>query len=121
MVIYLGATMFLFPPFDVTKSYKPQSRWIRQQIGDEDHFGLVNPEYGFRKMGAFGFYTGVLVDLLESREDIESFFERHPGSVELVLEEAADEMFAGEEEKWRRRIVRPLQVSSFHYLVLRGP
>ncbi|MGB5890050.1 MAG: glycosyltransferase family 39 protein [Thermoanaerobaculia bacterium] len=121
MVIYLGATMFLFPPFDVTKSYKPQSRWIRQQIGDEDHFGLVNPEYGFRKMGAFGFYSGVLVDLLESRGEIESFFERHPGSVVLVLEEVADDMFAGAEEEWRGRVVRPLQVSSFHYLVLRGP
>ncbi|MGB6854580.1 MAG: glycosyltransferase family 39 protein, partial [Thermoanaerobaculia bacterium] len=121
MVIYLGATMFLFPPFDVTKSYKPQSRWIRQQIGDEDHFGLVNPEYGFRKMGAFGFYSGVLVDLLESRGEMESFFERHPGSVVLVLEEVADDMFAGAEEEWRGRVVRPLQVSSFHYLVLRGP
>lgn len=121
MVIYLGATMFLFPPFDVTKSYKPQSRWIRQQIGDEDHFGLVNPEYGFRKMGAFGFYSGVLVDLLESRGEIESFFERHPGSVVLVLEEVADDMFAGAEKEWRGRVVRPLQVSSFHYLVLRGP
>ena len=121
MVLYLGATMFLFPPFDVTKSYKPQSRWIRQQIGGEDHFGLVNPEYGFRKMGAFGFYSGVLVDLLESREEIESFFDRHPGSVVLVLEEVADDVFAGEEEEWRGRVVRKLQVSSFHYLVLRGP
>jgi 4-amino-4-deoxy-L-arabinose transferase-like glycosyltransferase len=121
MVIYLGATMFLFPPFDVTKSYKPASHWIRQQIGDEGHFGLVNPEYGFRKMGAFGFYTGVLVDLLETREDIEDFFERHPGSVVLVLEEVADDIFFGKEEEWRGRVVRPLQVSSFHYLVLGGP
>ena len=121
MVLYLGASMFLFPPFDVTKSYKPQSRWIRQQIGGEDHFGLVNPEYGYRKMGAFGFYSGVLVDLLESREEIESFFDRHPGSVVLVLEEVADDVFAGEEEEWRGRVIRQLQVSSFHYLVLRGP
>lgn len=121
MALYLGASMFLFPPFDVTKSYKPASQWIRQQIGDEDHFGLVNPEFGFRKMGAFGFYTGVLVDLLETREDIESFFERHPGSVVLVLEEVADEIFAAEDEEWRDRVIRPLQVSSFHYLVLRGP
>jgi hypothetical protein len=38
-----------------------------------------------------------------------------------VLEEVADDIFAGDEETWRGRIVRPLQVSSFHYLVLRGP
>jgi 4-amino-4-deoxy-L-arabinose transferase-like glycosyltransferase len=121
MVLYLGASMLLFPPFDVTKSYKPASHWIQGQIGDEDHFGLVNPEFGFRKMGAFGFYTGVLVDLLETREDIESFFERHPDSVVLVLEEVADDIFFGAEEEWRGRVIRPLQVSSFHYLVLRGP
>jgi 4-amino-4-deoxy-L-arabinose transferase-like glycosyltransferase len=122
VVIYLLALTWLMPAFNPAKTYRPAALWIRDAIGAETHLGLAHPEadLGFRKMGAFGFYSGRLVSLVESEPAIERFFAEHPGSVVLVHESAVDDVFGGDLGIWRSRVVRDLWAGGRRYLVLRG-
>lgn len=110
------------PPLNPIKTYKPQSEWIRDHIGDETHFGLYFPKdaMGFRKKGGFAYYSGRLVVVLDTPGEVEAFFAEHPTSIVLVEVNSADELFAGDEAAWRARIIRELTVTGRHYLVV-GP
>lgn len=116
-VVLLAAVM---PALNPLKTYVPQSRWIRQQIGDETHFGMVAPRFGVRKRGAFAYYTGAMVDLLQDREQVERWFGEHPSSLVLVHEEAIDRI-VGDDPRWRACVVRELRAGSHRYLALRAP
>jgi len=119
--LWLAVMIGILPALNPAKTYKPAGQWIRQQIGPETHFGLVYPEYAMRKMGAFGFYTGALVDRMEHQEEVESYLRDHPASVVLVHESSTDEIFAGDESKWQERVVRELRTGRDRYLVITGP
>ena len=119
--LWLAVMIGILPALNPAKTYKPAGQWIRQQIGPETHFGLVYPEYAMRKMGAFGFYTGALVDRMEHQEEVESYLRDHPASVVLVHESSTDEIFAGDEPKWQERVVRELRTGRDRYLVITGP
>ncbi len=119
--LWLAVMIGILPALNPAKTYKPACQWIRQQIGSETHFGLVYPEYAMRKMGAFGFYTGALVDRMEHQEEVESYLRDHPTSVVLVHESSTDEIFAGDEPKWQERVVRELRTGRDRYLVITGP
>jgi len=108
------------PTINPAKTYAPAGRWIREHIGSETHFGLVNPKRGFSKMGAFGFYSGALVKLLEQEQEIERFLREHPKSVVLVYEGAVDKVYGSERTDWRARVVHELVAGRYRYFVLRG-
>ncbi len=120
-VLLLVLIAWVMPTLNPTKTYVPQTRWIREQIGSETRIGLVNLEYGDHKQGAFAYYTGVPVDLLETQSDLERFFREHPRSLVLVRKQVAKEFFSGERAEWRARVVREFLAGGYEYLVLRGP
>ena len=111
---------FVMPAFGPVKTYAPQSRWISQQIGDESHFGMVDPA-GVGRRGGFAYYTGTMVDLLDDSADVARFFQEHPESVVLIIEGSVDRIFAGNESAWQARILRELRVGSHLYIVVDGP
>jgi 4-amino-4-deoxy-L-arabinose transferase-like glycosyltransferase len=124
VVIYLVMLAWLLPTFNATKTYKPAAEWMRDQMGTATHFGLMFPEadFGFRKMGAFGYYSGKLVVLLDDRADVEDFFVEHPDSVALVISDEVEELFANDPAAWRERVVRDdLYAGARRYVVVRRP
>jgi len=120
LAIYLVLLAWVLPPMNPTRTYKPQSQWVRDFIGEESHFGLVNLHAGLalRKKGAFAYYSGRLVEEIYSQEEVERFFREHPSSVVLVAQDSAEHIFAGDEAAWRERVVRELQVGRTRYLVV---
>lgn len=130
MLVRLGALQFplwlavmigILPALNPAKTYKPACQWIRAEIGSETHFGLVYPEFGMRKMGAFGYYTGALVDRMERRDEVESYLRERPDTVVLIHEDSTDEIFAGDESEWQGRIVRELRTGRDRYVVVAAP
>ena len=119
--LWLAVMIGILPALNPAKTYEPACQWIRQEIGSETHFGLVYPEYAMRKMGAFGYYTGALVDRMESQDEVEAYLRDHPASVVLVHETSTDEIFAGDEPKWHERVVRELRTGRDLYFVISGP
>jgi hypothetical protein len=119
--LYIVLLALLLPPMNPTKSYRPQGAWIREQIGEETHIGLVYPMFARRKMGAFGYYSGALVDRMNTAQEVEEFFRRHPSSLVLVHEGSVKEIFAGDEAAWNDRVLRELRTGSHLYVVVRGP
>lgn len=119
--LWLAVMIGILPALNPAKTYKPACQWIRAEIGSETHFGLVYPEYAMRKMGAFGYYTGALVDRMERQDEVEAYLREHPDSVVLVHEGSTDEIFAGDEPKWQERIVRELRTGRDRYLVIAAP
>jgi 4-amino-4-deoxy-L-arabinose transferase-like glycosyltransferase len=123
VALYAVTLGIVMPAFAMTKTYKPQGQWIRQQIGSEQtHIGMVYPGGGgIRKRGAFGFETGgLMVDLLESESEVESFFAKYPGSLVLVEGNSTDRLFAANPEAWARRKVRDLWVGDTLYVVVKA-
>ena len=118
--IYLIGFAWVMPTINPAKTYAPAGRWIREHIGSETHFGLVNPKRGFSKMGAFGFHSGALVKLLEQEQEIERFLREHPKSVVLVYEGAVGAVYGSERTDWRARVVHELVAGRYRYFVLRG-
>jgi hypothetical protein len=124
VAIYLVLLAWFLPTFNAAKTYKPQGLWLRDQMGQATHFGLMYPEanFGFRKMGAFGYYSGKLVRLLDDPDDVDDFFRRHPDSVALIYSDEVEGLFADDPEAWRARVVRDdLYTGSRRYVVIRGP
>jgi len=112
----------MMPAMNPAKSYRPAGEWMLAQMGEATHFGLVYPQhdFGFRKMGAFGYYTGRLVELMERPEQVEAFFENHPTSIVLVHESAVDALLADDPVAWRTRVLRDdLYAGGRRYSVLR--
>jgi 4-amino-4-deoxy-L-arabinose transferase-like glycosyltransferase len=120
VVLYVVILAFVMPAFGPIKSYAPQSRWISEQIGDETHFGMVDPN-GVARRGGFAYYTGTMIDLLDTPAEVENFFQEHPASVVLVLEGSTDRIFTGNEHDWQARIMRELRVGRHLYIVVGGP
>jgi 4-amino-4-deoxy-L-arabinose transferase-like glycosyltransferase len=120
IVLYVVLLAAVLPTFGPIKSYRAQSLWISETIGDETHFGMVDP-YGVARRGGFAYYTGTMVDLLEGPEDVERFFAEHPGSVVLIRDERVDDIFARDRAGWEARVLRDLRVGSHLYRVVRGP
>jgi hypothetical protein len=120
-VIYAVVLGLVMPAFAPSKTYKPQGEWIRDQVGPgESHIGMVYPNGGgIRKRGAFGFETdGLLVDLLETREDVATFFNRYPGSLVLVESSSMPALFGDDPDAWAARNLRELEVGSTRYFVI---
>lgn len=120
-VVVVGVVM---PNFAASKTYKPQGEWIRSVIGpDQTHIGMVYPGGGgIRKRGAFGFETGgVMVDLLESEEQIEGFFDQYPDSMVLVEGASLDTIFGRDPQGWETRKIRELWVGKTLYVVVGAP
>jgi len=123
LAVYGVVSALILPPLNPIKTYKPQSEWVRDQIGDETHFGLFFPKdaMGFRKKGGFAYYSGRLVAVLDTPGQVETFFAAHPTSLVLVEANAATDLFAGDEAAWRARVIRDLTVTGRHYLVVGPP
>ncbi len=121
LALYVVLLAWLLPAFNPSKTYKPQGEWIRAQIGNARHFGLVYPEFGYRKMGGFGYYSGALVERMETAEQVRHFFEQYPTSVVLVHEDSVDRIFAEDETEWRRRVLRELRTGKHLYVVVGAP
>jgi 4-amino-4-deoxy-L-arabinose transferase-like glycosyltransferase len=124
IAVYLVILGWLMPAFNAARSYKPQGEWLRAQMGSATRFGLMDPEddLGFRKMGAFGFYSGKLVRLLGDRADVKEFFRDYPRSVALIFAGDAEQLFADDPDAWRARVIRDdLEAGGRRYVVVGGP
>lgn len=123
LAVYAALYALVLPSLNPIKSYKQQSEWIRDQIGEETHFGLYFPRdnMAFRKRGGFAYYSGRLVTALDTPHEVDAFFAEHPASVVLVEVNSAPELFAGDEAAWRARVIRELTVTGRDYLVVAGP
>jgi len=123
VVIYVVILGLVMPQFAASKTYKPQGEWIRSTIGPgQTHIGMVYPDGGgIRKRGAFGFETGgVMVDLLETPQDVDAFFEDYPDSLVLVESGSAQRIFDGDPQGWQQRKLRDLRVGKTVYFVVRA-
>jgi 4-amino-4-deoxy-L-arabinose transferase-like glycosyltransferase len=115
-VVFLAAIM---PPVNPLKTYRSEAEWIAERIRPETSFGLVSDRGRYyRKAGAFGYYSGALVVMMDRPEEIDGFLRRHPDSVVLVNAARAPEIFAGNEEAWRARVIRELGVRRGRFLVV---
>jgi hypothetical protein len=123
MVIWAVALAFAAPAVQPIKTFGPQSRWVRQQIGPEQtHIGMVYPGLGERKRGGFAYEMGgTMVELLDDRIQVDQFFALYPDSVVLINEKSIDDVFAGNEIAWQSRTLRTLLVGNTSYAVVRGP
>jgi 4-amino-4-deoxy-L-arabinose transferase-like glycosyltransferase len=133
VALYVVLLSLVLPAMEPNKSYAAQSAWIRAQIGDETHFGMVYPAgsiasstgrahpSGVARRGGFAYHTDAMVDLLYSREEVENFFREHPRSVVLIHEGSVDPIFAGQEEAWNARVIGWLRTGVHLYAVVRGP
>ena len=120
VAIYVVALGLLMPAMNPIRTYRTQCEWILSGVAGETRMGLVNPWRGLGKRGAFGYYTGLHVDLLATREEIDRFLGAHPASLVLVHAKAAAEIL-GPESTWRERVERELPITGDVYLVLRAP
>jgi hypothetical protein len=121
MMLYAVLLGAVLPAFGPTKTYRPQSFWIRDRIGTETHFGMVYPEYAYLKMGAFGYHSGALTVRMERQDEVNRFFQDYPDSVVLIHEGSVPTIFAGDEASWRARVERELRTGIHLYLVVGGP
>ena len=123
IVIWAVALAFAAPALQPIKTFGPQSRWVKQQIGPEQtHIGMVYPGLGERKRGGFAYEMGgTMVELLDDRIQVDQFFALYPDSVVLVNEISMDAVFAGDEPAWQSRTLRMLLVGSTSFAVVRGP
>jgi hypothetical protein len=119
-VLYILFVGLIMPIVNPLKSYRPQAEWVAEQIGPANEFGIV-PKSGryYGKAGAFGYYSGDLVVMLATPEEIDEFLDEHPDSLVLVHEERAAKIFAGNEEAWRARVIRVLAARHDRFLVVR--
>lgn len=115
IVVFAG----IMPALNASKTYRPQGQWIRDQVGSETSFGLAYPPRGHHKMGGFALYSGVHVELLDDRRQLEAFLHDHPDSVVLIHDEYIDHYFAPGETAWRESVIHQLLVGSDRYLVVR--
>ena len=115
IVVFAG----IMPALNPSKTYRPQCQWIRNQIGTETSFGLAYPPRGHHKMGGFALYSGVQVELLNDREELDAYLRTHPGSVVLIHDEHTDHYFADSDGAWRDSVIHQLLVGSDRYLVVR--
>jgi len=94
VALYVAIVALVFPAMNPTKSYRQAAEWVAAYIGNEPEFGLYWPEdnLGFRKMGAFGYFSGKHVTVLYEPADVESYLDRRPGSVVVVHESAQDSL-----------------------------
>ena len=118
--IYLIGLAWILPTINPAKTYAPAGRWIREQIGSEKHIGLAFPARDSAKMGAFGFHTGALVELLEKEDEIDRFLREHPKSVVLLHQGSASKIYGNDRTDWRAYVFHELVAGGFHYFVLRG-
>ena len=114
---------FVLPALQPTKSFGPQSRWIKQQIGPEvSHIGMVFPVKGLQKRGGFAYEMGgTMVELIGDRNGVDAFLAKYPESIVLVNEDSLDTIFAGDEDGRKSRILRTLLVNDTSYSVVRAP
>jgi hypothetical protein len=119
VALYAVLLAWLLPAMNPFRTYRPQAEWVRDAIGASTHLGLAYPARGVGKRGAFGYYTGKSVDLVETPEELEHFFERNPDSLVLVHDDAVSQVL-GAESVWRERVVRELWITRDRYLVVRA-
>jgi 4-amino-4-deoxy-L-arabinose transferase-like glycosyltransferase len=123
IIIWSVALAFAAPALQPIKTFGPQSRWIKQQIGPEQtQIGMVYPDMGERKRGGFAYEMGgAMVELLDDRAQVDRFFTEYPDSVVLINEKSIDDVFAGNEIAWQSRTLRTLLVGNTSYVVVRAP
>ena len=109
----------IMPALNPSKTYRPQSNWIRSEIGSEESFGLAYPPRGHHKMGGFSMYSGAHVELLMDRAELDRYLDEHPGSLVLLHSKHTETYFDPDDETWREAIVREILVGRDRYLVLK--
>jgi 4-amino-4-deoxy-L-arabinose transferase-like glycosyltransferase len=132
VALYIVILGLALPALGPTKTYLPQSNWIREQIGSESNFGMVYPfgsktgsgkvlNAGIARRGGFAYHTGAMVDLLNTREEVANYFREHPETVILIHEGSVDTIFGDEKAAWRARVIGEIRTGGHRYVVIRGP
>jgi 4-amino-4-deoxy-L-arabinose transferase-like glycosyltransferase len=113
--LFLVFVAWIMPALNPANSYAAPLRWIGEQIGTETHIGYLGSK---RKIGAFGYYTESLVELVQDEDEVRRFFQQHPDSVVVAEERYAGALFDGEGIDWRTYAVREIDAARRHYVVL---
>jgi 4-amino-4-deoxy-L-arabinose transferase-like glycosyltransferase len=124
LLISGAAFALVFPAMNPLKSYRAAAEWVGRQVGEEGTFGLYWPQQnlGFRKMGAFGYFSGKMVEVLYEPSEVEGFFRRHPHSLVVVEERAEGDLAAADPDGWSQRILRDdLYTAEVRYAVVAAP
>ena len=121
VLAYILLVAWLLPALNPVRTYAPQSEWIREQIGDETVMALADPWLGHHKMGAFGYYSGALVALPKTEEEIDRFLQEHPTSLAVVHPDLVVELMASQKHDWKARFVREMPTPRETFSVFRLP
>jgi len=122
VLVFVVFIAWFIPTLNPAKSYRPQCRWIREQIGAETKIGMLDLNAGKRKRGAFVYYGNFQVDSLESEGEMERFLREHPKSLVLVNARIDDQFFKTSGKNWRSRVIKEdLVAGRYSYVVLGNP
>jgi hypothetical protein len=114
-MLFLVFVAWIMPALNPANSYAAPLRWIGEQIGGQTHIGYLGSK---RKIGAFGYYTESLVELVQDEDEIRRFFQKHPDSLVVAEERYAGALFDEEGLDWRTHAVREIDAARRHYVVL---
>jgi 4-amino-4-deoxy-L-arabinose transferase-like glycosyltransferase len=118
VLLYLLVVALVFPTLNPLRTYAPPCRWIAERVAPEARLGYMGSD---RKVGAFGYYTGKLIERVESESDIEAFFREHPDSLVVVQERKSQGLFNSQKTDWSAQVVKEFDAARRRYFVLRGP
>ena len=118
--LYFLAFSWIMPKFDPVKSYEPVGRWIRQQMGSEQVFGVAVSHRERGKVAAFTYHTRRKVEFLATEDAVARFLEEHPGSVVVLARSAVESIYGAGRTDWQDRVVKEVAAGGHRYFVLRG-
>ncbi len=121
LLAYIVLIAWLLPALNPVRTYAPQGAWIREQIGDETVMALADPWLGHHKMGAFGYYSGALVALPKTEDEIDRFLAEHPTSLAVVHPEVTKQLMASDKHDWKSRFVQEMPTPRETFSVFKLP
>ena len=112
---YIAISGLILPSFNPLKTYTPQGRWLRAQIGDSQRVGMYAPDTAFGKKGGIGYTIEGLVAVLESEAAAVAFFEQYPDSLLLIRPPYAEPFLKSKTIDWRACMIREFGAADLYF------
>ena len=117
ILLYVTILAFVFPTFEPTKTYKPQSEWISDAIDGEPRFAMVDRD-GIPRRGGFAYYTGTAVDLLDGPQEAVAYLRQYPKTIILVRSWQYEDDFGPVMAAGDLRLIAEVRVGEHLYFVV---